>query len=345
MSRDVKLLALAVLAVLLSSDLFAADPATSPKSFRVAKHADLVLNVPKDWTQSTEQGPVPGLPPTIKFSAAGGQFEMLVTPMTAQNGNADFASPANVKKLAEAQGKRMLSGSKEKSLDLQEIKGDKATGYYFTLTDKAPDPGSFEYMTSAHVGVGDLLVTATMLHHQKDLPQCQAGLAMLKSATQKPADPAAKAGSELRVASPDSKWQLLVPGQGLEIVDDQSDAARKARQVTGTSQITGLTVSVFIEPAQKPGDSTVARSVYWNRAKQSPIPKKNVRLAKTGEAATVDYTMDQMEGLPLNQKNLNVYLVHEGAWIDVHVSKTGYTDKDKPLFDQIINGVKFEPTR
>jgi hypothetical protein len=49
-----------------------------------------------------------------------------------------------------------------------------------------------------------------------------------------------------------------------------------------------------------------------------------------------------VEGLPLNQKNVNVYIAHAGVWIDVHLSKAEYTEKDKPLFDEIVNGLKIE---
>ena len=337
MSRT-RLTALTLLLIAFSTlQLYAAE-----KSFPIAKHGDLVLNVPDGWTQTTDQGPLPGLPPTLKFSADSGKFEMLVTPITARDNNPDFASPANAKKVAEATGKRMLSGSKENTLDLKELKGDHATVYYFTLTDKAPDPGSFEYMTGATAGVGDLLLSVTMLHHQKDLPARQAGLDMLKSASQKSAPkqpPADKSTGDIRVSPPGANWELVIPSQGTQIVDDQSSDARKARQITATSD-SGLTLSIFLEPAQKPGDSTVVRSVYWTRARQSPIPKKNIRLAKTGDIATAEYTVPD-----LDQKNMNLYLSHENTWIDIHISKTSFTPADQALFDSILKNVKFQPKR
>jgi hypothetical protein len=307
------------------------------KSFPIANHGDLLLTVPDGWTQTTEKSPLPGIPSTIKFTANAGKFEMLVTPLTSPDNKPDFASPANAKKMAEVQLKRMLPSAREMSATIQELKGDHATGYYYTLTDKAPDPGSFEYLTSAHVAVGDALLTVMMLHHQKDLPARQAGLTMLKTASQKPG-PATKPASDIRVSPPGANWELVIPAQGLQIVEDQTIDARKARQLTAASN-TGLTISVFMEPAQKPGDSTVVRSVYWTRARQSPIPKSNIRLVKTGDISTAEYTVPD-----LDQKNMNLYLVHQNTWIDIHISKTTFTPADQPLFDQILKNVKFEPT-
>jgi hypothetical protein len=312
------------------------------QSFKVPNHGQLLLSVPNGWKQSVQQPPIPNLPPTIKFSAMDGQFEMLVTPLWARDGNRNFTSPQNVRKLAEAQGNRMLSGSKEQSLDLQEIKGEKASGYYFTLTDKSPDPGSYEYMTGAFVGVGDLLLSITMLHHQKDVPPRQAGLAMLKSASQqKGADASEKQSADLRISSAGAGWELVLPKMGLDVVDDQTDEAHKARRLMASNE-SGLTVSVLMEPAQKAGDSTAARAVYWGRGKDSPIPKKNIKLAKTGDIATVEYMVGEVEGVPLNQKNMNLYIAHEGTWIDIHISKTGFTQQDQALFDQIAKGVRFD---
>ena len=201
-------------------------------------------------------------------------------------------------------------------------------------------------MTGATVGVGDLILSVTMLHHQKDLPARQAGLAMLKSASQKASGgaPAEKASSDIHVSPPGGTWELIIAGQGLATVEDRSDEARKSRQLMASSD-SGLTLSVFMEPAQKAGDSTVVRSVYWGRAQQSPIPKKNIKLARTGEIATVEYMVPDMQGIPLNQKNMNLYLVHENTWIDIHISKTSFTEQDQATFDRVLKGVKFEAKR
>ena len=284
----------------------------------------------------------PGLPPTIEFSGEKGDtFSVQITAIPSRGGDSDFNSPAKLKKIAETLGGRMLSGSKEAALALEELKGDKAAGYVYTLTDKDPAPGSFEYITGGAVGVGDLILSVTILHHHKDAPERQAALDMLKGAKQAKAAPATQP-AELRVPGPrGAAWDLVLPVKGLEVVEDDADDPR-VRHLTAVDKSTGLIVSVFMEPAPQAGDSAAVRDVYWGRAKQSPLKKEGVTLGKAGPYATVQYTVPDVGGEKIDQRNANLYIAHEGVWVDVHVSKMKYADKDKPLFDAVVNGAKIE---
>ena len=124
----------------------------------------------------------PRMPPTILISSKAtkgrASCEVLITPTTGRDPK--FNSPEALKRLAETRGKPMLSTSK--ALNVQQFKGDSANGSYFTLTDKAPGPGEFENMTACFVGVGDLLLATTILHHQKDAPELKLAVDMLKGA-------------------------------------------------------------------------------------------------------------------------------------------------------------------
>jgi hypothetical protein len=213
------------------------------------------------------------------------------------------------------------------------------------LTDKNPSAGSFEYTTSAIIAVGDLCLSVTLFHHQKDLPARQTALEILKNATQKSFDPPPRVGkpTTVRVASLDGKWQLVCSSIGLEITRDQTDEGRMMRQVNTIDKETGLEISVFLEPAAKPGDSTVARGFYWDRAQRIPLPMEQVKFSKSGDIAMFEYAITKARGHTLNMRSINLFLVHEGVWIDVHISKALVTEKDQPVFEQIIKSVKIEP--
>jgi hypothetical protein len=340
-----KLLASFVAFMLLASGSPAADvKELKPDNFKVPNHGDLQLTLPEGWTKKVEESRAPGMPPTIVLSpkAAAGKradCEMLITPMSGRDPK--FNSPESLKKLAELRGKQMVRTSKEQKLELQELKGTAATGYYFTFTDKAPGPGEFECMTAGFVGLGDLFLNVTILHHQKDAPERDVALDVLKGATQAPkAGAPAKAEKDkangLRVSVPGAKWEMVLGG-GLRVLDDQSDERRKIRQVSAMSEESGLVVSIFMEPAGARGDSTAVRNVYWGRAKNSPIPKKDIKLGKAGQYATVEYVVPDID-----QKNMNVYIAHEGTWIDVHLSKTTFTAADQKTFDELVKSIDFE---
>ena len=320
--------------------------------------------------------PRAGLPPTVEFEPADGRpdakgFTLLITVIPSR-GDPAFNSPERLKRAAEAQGRGMLSSAKETEIKLEEVKGEKATAYLFTVTDKAPDPGSFEYATAGSAGVGDLLLAVTFLHHEKDSADRRAALQMLKTARQG-AGPGRRGGrrrrrrrrrerqrqrrwqrqrrparggsgppssARVRIGLPGAAWELVLPAGGLTVKADQSDPAGRRRQVMAVDETTGVTVSVFVEPAAKAGgDAKAVRDLYWGRAKQSPLPKSDVKLAEPGDLATVEYLVAEVNGLQLNQRNLNVYAAHAGYWVDVHVSKVRFDEAaDRPLFDKIPKG-------
>jgi hypothetical protein len=338
----------AVVGVGSSSSAVAAEvkPAAKAIAVKVTGRADLVLMVPEGWTQTIKG---PAIAPTVTLSPrtqAGrrADCELLITAVPVRD--ASFNKPDALKRMVEASGKAMLDGSKEKTLEVAELKGEAASGYVFTLTDKAPKPGEFEFVTEGCMGVGDLLLTVTILHHQKDAPQRGVAMEIVKGARQTKSAAAAAANGEkaapagLRLAAPPGaagNWGMVLGG-GLKVVDDQADEARKARQVTAMNEASGMVVSIFLEPAAgRGGDSVAVRNAYWGRAKNSPIPKKDIKLGKAGDYATVEYLVPDVQ-----QKNMNIYIVHEGTWIDVHLSKVEFTKDDQRLFDEIVNGIAFE---
>ncbi len=46
-------------------------------------------------------------------------------------------------------------------------------------------------------------------------------------------------------------------------------------------------------------------------------------------------------GLRIDQRHVNAHVVHDGVWLDVHLSKPRYTPQDDALFDAIIRTVRF----
>jgi hypothetical protein len=103
------------------------------------------------------------------------------------------------------------------------------------------------------------------------------------------------------------------------------------------SEGTGVLLAVFMEPAAGRGDSTAVRNAYWGRAKNSPIPKRQIKLGKAGDYATAEYLVPDLQ-----QKNMNVYIAHEGTWIDVHLSKADFTVADQPALDELVKSIRFE---
>ena len=157
------------------------------RSYPVPGHGSLELNFPKDW--KSEMGPLGNLPSTITLSPPeGDDFDVVITPLWSPRGEKDYNSPAKVKALVDEDRKGLASSAVEKELVLVPLNGTAARGYYFFATDKAPKPGEFEYLYRAGVGVGDLLLRATILTHKKDTDDIKDALAALRDARQRLGD-------------------------------------------------------------------------------------------------------------------------------------------------------------
>jgi len=154
------------------------------KKYPIPDHGVLELNVPTSWKGEVHK-PQENMPPTIIFKPAlGNDFQVFVTALWATAGEQDFNSPAKVRTLVENDGQKILPKSAEKRLVVQQIRGINNTGYFFSLTDKAPNPGEFRYITRGGMAVGNLLLNATILYRVKDSPSLKDALSMLREARQ-----------------------------------------------------------------------------------------------------------------------------------------------------------------
>jgi len=125
------------------------------------------------------------MPPTIIFKpASGDDFQVLVTALWSKKEEPDFNSQDKVRTLVEKDSQKLLPNTVEAKIVLQEIKGVNNTGYYFSVTDKAPNPGEYRYMTRGAIGVGNLLLNTTILHRIKESGSVKDALSMLREARQ-----------------------------------------------------------------------------------------------------------------------------------------------------------------
>jgi hypothetical protein len=173
----------ACLALCLASPGAATAPA---KSYPLPGHGQLELQFPADWRDSLRQPPG-GLPPTLTFlPASGREFELLVTVLWSRKPDPDFNSPDRLEQSMLQMGRRTLRTSKEKALDPSVInmKGRGPIGFIYTLTDRAPAPGSFEYATQGVFAAGELQLNFTLLTHEHDSAFLRPTLKMLSTAKQ-----------------------------------------------------------------------------------------------------------------------------------------------------------------
>jgi hypothetical protein len=145
-----------------------AESGNQQRSFALPNHGKLLLSVPAAWKQAVRQPPH-DLPPTVTFTPAkGDDFVVFITPLWSVKNDPTFNKPENVRRLMEENLGRMLPGSIEQKASLQEFAGVYGKGYFFLLTDKAPKQGEYPYALRTGLGVGDLMLSATVLCRSKN---------------------------------------------------------------------------------------------------------------------------------------------------------------------------------
>jgi hypothetical protein len=178
------ILALALAAALLGGNSLLAANSKSLKKYPVSGLGTLELNVPTAWQDKVHR-PQEKMSPTLLFKPASGtDFEVMVIVSGSPKGEKGFNTPDKVRAMLETEGRKLLPKISEPKIVLQELKGQTANGYFFTVTDKAPEPGEYRFMTRAGIGVGTLLLNATILHRVKESDSIKEALSMLREARQ-----------------------------------------------------------------------------------------------------------------------------------------------------------------
>ena len=152
------------------------------KRYALPERGALQMNVPAGWKDEVQSPEQKGLPPTIAFAGQGQPFTVLVTPMW--RASADIPAPTKETILRQVRGAidSARSQALEKDIKPVEMKSSTGPGYYFSVTDRAPKPGEFKYMTQGMVKVSDLLVTFTVLTNDGQQNVTRDALAMVRSA-------------------------------------------------------------------------------------------------------------------------------------------------------------------
>ena len=152
------------------------------RRYQLPDHGSIQLNVPTLWKDEIRQPPN-RLPPTITFKQkAGASFQVLVTPIWAAKKDMSPSSAESLRQQVQQAAEHAQSQSVEKTIRIKEMNGQSGPGYYFSVTDRAPGPGEYKYMTQGMVRVSNLVVTFTILTNDDQGNIVTNAIATLKSA-------------------------------------------------------------------------------------------------------------------------------------------------------------------
>ena len=149
------------------------------------------------------------------------------------------------------------------------------------------------------------------------------------------------AGGVRRIGIPGEKWAMELSLPGFTIEEDEVRGDGKGRKLTAGNEKTGYIVSIFLEPI--PHNETAAELRDWDASgqKNSPLKPTDFKNGEYKQTQTLEYIIKEYQGMKVNQKHFNAYIVHAGFWAHVHLSKMDFHPGDEKLFYTIVDSVKF----
>ena len=151
-------------------------------SYRIGPQVILRLDVPPGWRDGIRPDPNHATAEIAFVPVPAGSAQVLITVLSPRQDMSASDRLAATRKTVEDAGKGALPQAVETSLDIREFQGQASTGYLFTLTDKAPKPNEYKYMTQGGYGVDSLILLFTILSHEKDSDVSRLALEMVGSA-------------------------------------------------------------------------------------------------------------------------------------------------------------------
>ncbi len=131
------------------------------------------------------------------------------------------------------------------------------------------------------------------------------------------------------VSMPYTPWELRFPGSGwtLDLQRRAPDSGQFYYLFSNRKRL--LVASFYLEPAYKCDSGEACRDKFWANPGPGFASPANERFFASGPFAVVEFTT-QAAGLV--QQHWSAHAVHDGVWIDMHVSRTGREAADYAEF-------------
>ena len=307
------------------------------------------LTIPDGWQEKIES-PGPNAPVTAQFSSPSNDawiflVSVLFDPLDQGKFDRKYAR-RTVKESAE----RSLSESAEKKIDLVEIEGAAATGYYFRATDNKATlgPEDYRYMIQGMVTLGPAGMTFTLLTNADDSALIDSALGVVRRAQVVSAAAQSSGDVDMNaegyvVKLPGKSWSVSISIPGFKVVRDEAREDGGMTVMMATNDETGVNVSMFLEREKDLPASVECRARYFDRALGTPSRKSAVKRWETESFALGQYLIAEAEGIKFRQMHVNAYRGIEDVCLDIHLSKVRFEESERGLFETLIDSVEVVP--
>jgi hypothetical protein len=152
--------------------------------------------------------------------------------------------------------------------------------------------------------------------------------------------PVLSARHEVRLPAKD--WALQLDLSGFELETESTLPGGSGSMFQASHPGTGLTVSADLRQEWTSLTNEECRDFCFTKVRNAPVEIEEVRLLETSILAMAEYIVrrDQLVGR-IDQKNVRAYLgTPDGVCVEVHISKSGYKDRDADYFSAILKSIR-----
>jgi hypothetical protein len=169
----------------------------------------------------------------------------------------------------------------------------------------------------------------------------------------------------------DSKYTIIAPHWGFAVQFPSEGFSKMAEDTRRAhyffqNKKTGLNVSFIFEHPANCTSSESCRDFFANKLKNGFPNKKNWQMSRLGDIYISEHMdgpigesdrklIEQMMGtkrledfpigLDLKQQHWNAHVVEKGIWLDVHLSKGNYDERDRELFVNFLTSLVIRRSR
>jgi hypothetical protein len=147
--------------------------------------------------------------------------------------------------------------------------------------------------------------------------------------------------AKLSVWLPEQTWALEFDVPGFVISKNEIQPGGR-RYFMATNPVSNVVVSVYLERAGKTPTIEECQEGLKQRAKgPSPFNRRKIGFREAGPLQIMEYSVLEVEGFPVNQRNLFACTMKDNVFVDIHLSKAPFKAADQPLFDAVLQSIHF----
>jgi hypothetical protein len=327
------------------------------------------LHVPRDW-QVFATGTPPGEPVDVRLWPLEGKESDSEIHLYIRAPRAGSKAPALADIRLTVGGMRaaMLSSpGREGGDSLKELRSRSVTGYYFSIIDRSAAPrDGWRSMTFGSRLLGDFELRFSLQSHTDPSRYLVPTLDMMRDVElklQTPEEAAATAASaegdagrwepidrsqaagnlDLTIGLPDKVWEVWVDLPDYNVQQKKVEPDKSSAILTALHPGTGIGFSAYVKRVRdkKVRSSGQCMDLLAAQAKLPTAMQWRERHVERDGMEIVQYDVGGFEGVVINQRNADAYLYRDGACIDIHIYKNNFRPADAPLFDLVLNNLKF----